>query len=327
MSAVLIGSFFALCLAGVPIAFAMGLSTLLGILFHGSLPLSLLAQRTLVGVDSYALLAVPFFILAGNLMNSGGITGQIIRLAVALVGRFRGGLALTSVLAATIFSGLSGSAAADASALGKVLIPAMKRQGYAPGFAAALMASACVNGPIIPPSIPLVIYGLSASKGVSIVALFLGGLVPGLLLGLALMIAAYVISARRNYPTTRRGPLREIPRLVWPALPALMMPVIILVGVTGGVVTVTESATIAVLYALLVGFFVYRELKLADLWPILVQTALDTALVMFIIALSAGFGWLLAVSGLTAQLASGIASLSNDPLIILMLINVLLLVI
>ena len=182
MSAVLIGSFFALCLAGVPIAFAMGLSTLLGILYHGSLPLSLLAQRTLVGVDSYALLAVPFFILAGNLMNSGGITDQIIRLAVALVGRFRGGLALTSVLAATIFSGLSGSAAADASALGKVLIPAMKRQGYGGGFSAALMAAACVNGPIIPPSIPLVIYGLSAGKGVSIIALFLGGLIPGLLL-------------------------------------------------------------------------------------------------------------------------------------------------
>ena len=327
MSAILIGSFFALCLAGVPIAFAMGLSTLIGILYHGSLPLSLLAQRTLVGVDSYALLAVPFFILAGNLMNSGGITDQIIRLAVALVGRFRGGLALTSVLAATIFSGLSGSAAADASALGKVLIPAMKRQGYGGGFSAALMAAACVNGPIIPPSIPLVIYGLSAGKGVSIIALFLGGIIPGLLLSIALMVMAYIISVRRNYPTTERVPLREIPRLVLPALWALMTPVIILVGVVGGVVTITESATIAVLYALLVGFFVYRELKLADLWPILVQTALDTALVMFIIAVSSGFGWLLAISGLPRELAAWIGSVSSDPLVILMMINVLLLVI
>jgi TRAP-type transport system large permease protein len=327
MSAILIGSFFALCLAGVPIAFAMGLSTLIGILYHGSLPLSLLAQRTLVGVDSYALLTVPFFILAGNLMNSGGITDQIIRLAVALVGRFRGGLALTSVLAATIFSGLSGSAAADASALGKVLIPAMKRQGYGGGFSAALMAAACVNGPIIPPSIPLVIYGLSAGKGVSIIALFLGGIIPGLLLSIALMVMAYIISVRRNYPTTERVPLREIPRLVLPALWALMTPVIILVGVVGGVVTITESATIAVLYALLVGFFVYRELKLADLWPILVQTALDTALVMFIIAVSSGFGWLLAISGLPRELAAWIGSVSSDPLVILMMINVLLLVI
>lgn len=327
MSTVLIGSFFLLVMLAVPIAFAMGLAVVLAILWQGSLPLTLMAQRTLVGADSYALLAIPFFILAGNLMNLGGITARIIDLAMSMVGRFKGGLALTSVMASMIFSGLSGSAAADASALGKVLIPAMKRQGYSPGFAAALMASACVNGPIIPPSIPLVIYGLSVGKGVSIIALFLGGLVPGLLLGIALMISAYWISRRRNYPVTARVPLRDIPRLTLPAIPALLMPVIILVGVTGGVVTVTESATVAVLYALLVGFFVYRQLRIRDLWPILVQTALDTALVMFIIALSAGFGWLLAVSGLTRQLADGIAAVSQDPLVILMLINVLLLVI
>jgi tripartite ATP-independent transporter DctM subunit len=327
MSTVLIGGFFALVLLGIPIGFAMGLAALLAILAHGTMPMSLLAQRTLVGVDSYALLAVPFFILAGNLMNSGGITSQIIGLAVAIVGRFRGGLALTSVLAATIFYGLSGSAAADASALGKVLIPAMKRQGYSGGFSAALMAAACVNGPIIPPSIPLVIYGLSAGKGVSIIALFLGGVIPGLLLSGALMIMAYIISVRRNYPTSDRVPLRKIPRIAIPALWALMTPVIILVGVVGGVVTITESATVAVLYSMLVGFFVYRELRVKDLWPILVQTALDTALVMFVIALSSGFGWLLAVSGLPRELAAWIGSLSDSPVVILMLINVLLLVI
>ena len=327
MSTVLIASFFLMVVLAVPIAFAMGLAVVLAILWQGSLPLTLMAQRTLVGADSYALLAIPFFILAGNLMNLGGITARIIDLAMSMVGRFKGGLALTSVMASMIFSGLSGSAAADASALGKVLIPAMKRQGYSPGFAAALMASACVNGPIIPPSIPLVIYGLSVGKGVSIIALFLGGLVPGLLLGVALMISAYWISRRRDYPVTARVPLRDIPRLALPAIPALLMPVIILVGVTGGVVTVTESATLAVLYALLVGFFVYRQLRIRDLWPILVQTALDTALIMFIIALSAGFGWLLAVSGLTRQLADAIAAVSQNPLVILMLINVLLLVI
>jgi tripartite ATP-independent transporter DctM subunit len=327
MSTILIGSFFLLVFLAVPIAFAMGLAAVLAVLWQGTLPLTLVAQRTLVGADSYALLAIPFFILAGNLMNVGGITTRIIDLAMAMVGRFRGGLALTSVVAAMIFSGLSGSAAADASALGKVLIPAMKRQGYSPGFAAALMASACVNGPIIPPSIPLVIYGLSAGKGVSIIALFLGGCIPGLLLGIALMIGAYIISVRRNYPTTARIPLREIPRLVLPAIPALLMPVIILVGVVGGVVTVTESATVAVLYALFVGFFIYRRLQVRDLWPILVQTCLDTALVMFIIALSGAFSWLLAVSGLTAQLAAWIGAFSRDPLVVLMLINVLLLVI
>ncbi len=255
MSTILIGGFFLLVMFGFPIGFAMGIATMGAIWAHDTLPMTLLAQRTLVGADSYALLAIPFFILAGNLMNGGGITEQIVRLAMSMVGRFRGGLALTSVLAAMIFSGLSGSAAADASALGKVLIPSMKRQGYGGGFAAALMAAACVNGPIIPPSIPLVIYGLSVGKGAPIIDLFLGGLVPGVLLGIALMIAAYVISVRRNYPTTERVPFREIPAYFVQAAWGLMMPVIILSGVVGGIFTVTESATIAVLYAGFVGFF------------------------------------------------------------------------
>jgi tripartite ATP-independent transporter DctM subunit len=327
MNTVLIGGFFLLCLFGFPIAFAMGISTLLAIVAHGGLPMSLLAQRSIVGADSYALLAIPFFILSGNLMNGAGMTQRIIDMAMAMVGRFRGGLALTSVLASMIFSGLSGSAAADASALGKVLIPAMKKQGYGGGFAAALLASACVNGPIIPPSIPLVIYGLSAGGGVSIVALFLGGIVPGIMLGLGLMIPTYLIAVKRKYPITVAVPLREIPKYVLPALPALGMTVIILVGVVGGIVTVTESATIAIVYALFVGFFVYRELDWKTLWPALVNTALDTAMVMFIIALSSGFGWLLAVGGLPRMAASWIASVSSDPLVILMLINVLLLII
>lgn len=327
IATVLIGVFFVLLAVSVPIAFAMGLATVAAILAHDTLPMTLLAQRALVGAESYALLAIPFFILAGNLMNGGGLTNQIVRLAMAFVGRFKGGLALTSVLAAMIFSGLSGSAAADASALGKVLIPTMKRQGYGGGFAAALMAAACVNGPIIPPSIPLVIYGLSVGSGAPIIDLFLGGIIPGVLLGISLMIAAYIISVKRNYPTTEKVPLREIPGYIRRAAWGLLMPVIILSGVVGGIVTVTESATIAVLYAGFVGFFIYKELTLKQIWPILVQTAIDTALVMFIIALSAGFGWLLAVSGLPRQLGLWIASLSSDPVVILMMINVLLLIV
>jgi C4-dicarboxylate transporter DctM subunit len=327
IATILIGVFFILLAVSVPIGFAMGLASVAAIMAHDTLPMGLLAQRTIVGSESYALLAIPFFILAGNLMNGGGLTDQIVRLAMAFVGRFRGGLALTSVLAAMIFSGLSGSAAADASALGKVLIPAMKRQGYGGGFAAALMASACVNGPIIPPSIPLVIYGLSVGAGAPIIDLFLGGVVPGILLGIALMIAAYIISVRRNYPVTEKVPFREIPTYIKNASWGLVMPVIILSGVVGGIVTVTESATIAVVYAAFVGFFVYKELTVRQIWPILVQTALDTALVMFIIALSAGFGWLLAVSGLPRQLGLWIASISRDPVIILMIINVLLFIV
>jgi TRAP-type transport system large permease protein len=327
IATILIGVFFILLAVSVPIAFAMGLATVAAILAHDTLPMTLLAQRALVGAESYALLAIPFFILAGNLMNGGGLTDQIVRLAMAFVGRFKGGLALTSVLAAMIFSGLSGSAAADASALGKVLIPTMKRQGYGGGFAAALMAAACVNGPIIPPSIPLVIYGLSVGNGAPIIDLFLGGVIPGVMLGISLMIAAYIISVKRDYPTTEKVPFREIPGYIRRAAWGLFMPVIILSGVVGGIVTVTESATIAVLYAGFVGFFIYKELTLKQIWPILVQTAIDTALVMFIIALSAGFGWLLAVSGLPRQLGLWIASQSSDPLVILMIINVILLIV
>jgi tripartite ATP-independent transporter DctM subunit len=327
MSAALMFGFVALILIGVPIAFAMGIASLLAIMAHGGLPFSLLAQRALVGADSYALLAIPFFILAGNLMNYGGITSRLVDFANAVVGRFRGGLAQTTVLSTMLFSGISGSAVADATALGKVLIPAMKKQGYSAPFAGALMAASSVNGPIIPPSIPMVIYGLSVGKGVSIAALFLGGVVPGLLLGLSLMGMAYYISVKRNYPVFEQVPWRAIPRRAMPALWAIMMPVIILVGVTGGIFTVTESAAVAVLYAAFIGLVVYRELKIQDLVSILVQTALDSALVMFIIALASGFGYLMAISGLPRDIAAWISSVSTNPYVILLLINVLLLIV
>lgn len=327
MSAVLIGGFIVLLLIGFPIAFAMGAATLLAILASGNLPISLLDQRALVGADSYALLAIPFFILTGNLMNYGGITGRIIHLANAVVGRFRGGLAQTTVLATMLFSGISGSAVADASALGKVLIPAMKKQGYGGPFSAALMASCSVCGPIIPPSIPLVIYALSVGKGISVAALFIGGVVPGVMLGVSLMLMAYYISVRRKFPVNDAVPWRELPTRALPAIPAILTPVIILVGVTAGIVTVTESAAIAVLYALFVGIVVYRGLKLKDIFPILVQTALDSALVMIIIAMASGFGYLLAISGLPNTIASWISKISTHPTVILMAINVLLLIV
>ena len=327
MAGVLMLSFTVLMVIGLPIAFAMAIAAIATVAHHESLPWSVFILRAVIGADSYSLLAIPFFMLAGNIMNVGGITTRIIDFANACVGRFSGGLGLTTVMSCMVFSGVSGSAVADATALGKVLIPGMKRAKYDPGFSAAITASASVMGPIIPPSIPLVIYGLSVGNGAPIIDLFLGGIVPGVLLGVSLMLAAYIISVKRDYPTTESVPFREIPRYIRNAAWGLMMPVIILSGVVGGIVTVTESATIAVLYAAFVGFFVYKELHLKQIWPILVQTAIDTALVMFIIALSSGFGWLLAVSGLPKALGLWIASLSNDPLIILMIINVILLII
>lgn len=327
MASVLMIGFLVLLTIGLPIAFAMGLATILAIAWHGTLPFSLFAQRALIGADSYSLLAIPFFILAGNLMNVGGITERIITFANACVGRFTGGLGLTTVMSCMVFSGVSGSAVADASALGKVLIPGMKRQGYDGGFAASVTAAASVMGPIIPPSIPLVIYGLSVGKGVSVAALFLGGVIPGLMLALGLSIVVYIIAKKRNYPKHEAVPFRQLVSAAGQAGWALFMPVLILVGITGGIVTVTESAAIAVLYAAFVGMVIHRELTWRNIGPIFVQTALDTAVVMIIIAFASGFGWLMAVSGLPRQVAGIITSISDNPLIILLMINGLLLVV
>jgi C4-dicarboxylate transporter DctM subunit len=327
MSAVLMVVFIIFIAIGLPIAFAMALATVVAIDFHGAMPFSLLTQRSAIGANSFSLLAIPFFIFAGNLMNVGGITDRIITFANALVGRFTGGLGLTTVLSCMVFSGVSGSAVADATALGKVLIPGMKKQHYEPGFAAAVTASASVMGPIIPPSIPLVIYGLSVGNGVSVAALFLSGVVPGILLGGLLMIVTYMIAKKRNYPVNEAVPMREVWRSAANASWALAMPFLILLGVTGGIVTVTESAAFIVLYALFVGMVIHRELKWQDLGPVLVQTGLDTAVVMIIIAFASGFGWLMAISGLPKDIALWIGNYSKDPLVILFLINGLLLIV
>ncbi|PTM40975.1 TRAP transporter large permease [Bosea sp. 124] len=327
MAGVLMLSFTGLMLIGLPIAFAMALAAIVTIANHPSLPYSVFVQRALIGADSYSLLAIPFFILAGNIMNVGGITVRIISFANACVGRFSGGLGLTTVMSCMVFSGVSGSAVADATALGKVLIPGMKRSGYAPGLAAAITASASVMGPIIPPSIPLVIYALSVGKGVSVAALFLGGVVPGLLLGAGLAVAVYFVARARRYPVHEAVPMRQLMSAGVKAIWALMMPFVILFGVTGGIVTVTESAAIAVLYALFVSMVVHRELSWRQLWGICVQSGLDSAVVMIIIAFAAGFGWLMAISGLPRQIATAIAAISDNPLVILLLINLLLLVV
>ncbi|MGL4495064.1 MAG: TRAP transporter large permease [Beijerinckiaceae bacterium] len=327
MSAILMGVFIVLIAIGLPIAFAMALAAIATIAGHPSLPYSVFIQRALIGADSYSLLAIPFFILAGNIMNVGGITARIINFANACVGRFSGGLGLTTVMSCMVFSGVSGSAVADATALGKVLIPGMKKAGYDPAFSASVTASASVMGPIIPPSIPLVIYGLSVGKGVSVAALFLGGVVPGIMLGIGLAIVTFLIARARRYPVHEAVPMGEVMRSASKAIWALLMPFVILFGVTGGVVTVTESAAFAVLYALFVSMVIHRELGMKDLWPILVQSGLDSAVVMIIIAFASGFGWLMAVSGLPREIAAWIGAFSTNPLVILMLINGLLLIV
>ncbi|WP_366554581.1 TRAP transporter large permease [Aquibaculum sediminis] len=327
MSAILIGSFFVLLLLGLPLAFAMGVAAIGLILGHGVFPLSLVPQRALLGADAFALLAIPFFILAGNLMNRGGMTDRIIGVANAVVGRFTGGLAMGNVAASLFFGGVSGSAVADTTAVGSTLIPAMKKEGYGGPFSAAITAASSICGPIIPPSIPLVLYALIAGGGVSIGALFLAGIVPGLMLGFGLMALSWIIARRRGYPVHGAVSPRVFLMRLASALPALVMPAIILVGVVGGVFTVTESAAIAVLYALLVGTLVYRELTKKDLAEVLSRSALEAAAVMIIVAMASLFGWLMAVTGLPRQLSNLLLSITDDPLLLLLVINVLLLVI
>lgn len=327
MASILMLSFVVLMAIGLPIAFAMALAAIVTLANHPTLPFSIFVHRALIGADSYSLLAIPFFILAGNIMNVGGITTRIIAFANACVGRFSGGLGLTTVMSCMVFSGVSGSAVADATALGKVLVPGMRQAGYDPGFSAAVTASASVMGPIIPPSIPLVIYGLSVGKGISVAALFLGGVVPGILLGAGLAIVTFLIARARRYPVHRAAPWRELLGSAKNAIWALMMPFVILFGVTGGVVTITESAAFAVLYALFVSMVIHRELNWRKLWAIFIQSGLDSAVVMIIIAFAATFGWLMAVSGLPRQIAAWIAGVSSNPLVILMLINGLLLIV
>ena len=324
MTAVLILTFFLLLAIGAPVAVAMGLTGAIAVFMIGDIPPEVIAQRFVTGVDSFPLLAVPFFILAGALMNTGGTTQRLVAFANVLVGRFTGGLGHVNVVSNMIMAGMSGSAAADAAGTGSVLIPAMARAGYRPPSAAALTAAASTIGPIIPPSIPFVVFGVLAS--VSIGRLFLGGAIPGLLMGLYLMIAVYIIAKRRGYARGEKPTRQQVWTAFKDALPALMLPVIIIWGIVGGVVTPTEAAVIAVLYALFLGTVVYRELTWKTIWAMFGEAAMTTASVMFIVAASALLAWVLTRQQAGPALVKLVTSVSTDPTVILLMLNVLLLV-
>ncbi len=316
--------FLLLLAVGAPVAVAMGLTGAIAVVLLGDIPLEVIAQRFVTGVDSFPLLAVPFFILAGALMNTGGTTQRLVALANVLVGRFTGGLGHVTVVSNMIMAGMSGSAAADAAGTGSVLIPAMVRSGYSRAFSAALTAAASTIGPIIPPSIPFVVFGVLAS--VSIGRLFLGGAIPGVLMGLYLMVAVYLIAKRRGYARGRPPTGAEIKTAVWEAIPALMLPVIIIWGIVSGVVTPTEAAVLAVLYALFLGLFVYRELDWRALHRIFGEAALTTASVMFIVAAAALLAWVLTREQAGPALVRLVLSISTDPYIVLLVLNIILLI-
>lgn len=320
-----LGIFFFFVLLSVPIAFAIGLTSLSIIHIKGTLPTTLVTQTLLTGVDNFSLLAIPFFMLAGEIMNAGGITRRIVQFANSLVGHIKGGLAQVNIIGSMFFAGISGSAVADASALGGILIPAMTQRGYHKDFAAGVTAGAAVIGPIIPPSIPMVVYGVTA--GVSIGKLFLAGFIPGVLIGVGQMVVAYLIARKRGYAAEPRASFGQIVKSFGETFLALLMPVIILGGILGGIFTATEASVVAAVYALIVAVFVYREVKIPELYQVFLNAATTTATILIIVGAAAGLGWVLASEQVPQQLAQSILGISKNPLVILLIINILLLIV
>lgn len=313
-------------LVGLPIAAGLGLVA--GVTMwvtSGPELLVIFIQRAYAATTSFPLLAIPFFILAGNLMNVGGTTERIFVVAKLLIGQVRGGLAHVNVLASMLFAGMSGSAVADAAGLGAIEIRAMVKEGYTARYAATITAVSSTIGPIVPPSIPFVIYGSLAN--VSVGALFLAGILPGLLLGVGLMIAIAVSATRRQLPrSSAKPPLAEALRTVRRAAPALMLPPLILAVIFTGLATPTEAAVVAAAAAFCLGRFVYRELSLADFWDTLWETARQTAQVMLIIAMSAPFGWVLIQQQIPDAILGALLTLSSSPWVILIIVNLVLLI-
>lgn len=311
-----------LMLAAVPIAFTLALSVLVVVLLMGGVSPMIVVQQIQSGVDALLLLAIPFFLLAGDLMSTSGMTDRLLAFTNTLLGRYRGGLAMSNVAAATFIAGISGSAVADTSALGRVLIPAMIREGYHPGFAAALNASANIVGPIIPPSITFIIIGVLTN--LSITRLFIAGVVPGLVYSGAMLVIAYVISRRRNYPVHGRATWAQIWRTFCKSFWALLMPIWIIVGIRTGIFNVTECSAVAVVYALIVGSLVYRGITLAGFTQSLLRTARTTAVIMLVIGAAQAVSWFLAYNAIPEALGAWIVSVSNSPWLFLMLVNILL---
>lgn len=325
ITATLFGVLVVLMALGIPVAFAMGLASAAAVSASSGLPLIGLAQKMFSGIDSFPLMAVPFFLLAAELMTGGALTEVLLRFAAQFVGHRRGGLGHTSILTLTFFSGISGSAIADAAGPGSMLIRMMRNAGYDAGYAAALVAATAVVGPIIPPSIIMIIYALQDPR-VSVIELFWAGIIPGLLISAALAATNHVTSCKRHYRSdNHRATPGELARNTIRAVPALFLPVLIIGGIHSGAFTPTEASVVAVFYALGAGAFIYQTLTWAKLPAILVRSALLTASVLFIVAMSATFAWVLTVARVPQAMAQWIGSLELAPMVFLMAVNVLLL--
>ncbi|MDR6955714.1 tripartite ATP-independent transporter DctM subunit [Ancylobacter sp. 3268] len=321
---VLFGSFVALMAIGTPIAFCLGISSLATVLYMG-LPAIVVFQQLNSGINVFAMMAIPFFIFAGDLMVRGGIAVRLIRFAAGLVGHLRGGLGQVNIVASTLFGGISGSAVADASAVGGLMIPQMAKRGYDRDYAVNVTVNAAIIALMIPPSHNMILYSIAAGGNVSVADLFTAGVVPGLLLALALMVTAWWVAKRRGYPSEPFPGFARLGFFFLSSLPGLLLIGIIFGGVRSGVFTATESSCIAVLYALLVAVLVYRELDWAGFVEATLGAVRTTAMVLLVIGAAASFGWLMAYLQVQQSTIALIRSISEDPIMVLLLINVVLL--
>ena len=321
----LVGGVILLMLAGVPVALSLAGGSLIFLLITDQVPLLAVTQRMMGNIDSFSLLAIPFFILAGNLMNTGGITKRIFTFAGSLFGWLPGGLGYVNVGASIIFSGMSGAAVADAGGLGSIEIQAMRENGYDDEFAIGVTAASSTIGPIIPPSLPMIIMGVVG--GISIGDLFIGGIVPGLLMGLAISLMILYYAIKRNYRTINKFNLKNVWNSFRHAFLALMTPVLIIGGILGGIFTPTEAAVAASVYSLFLGLFVYKSLTFKGLGKIIFDTAEMTASILLIVSAAGIFAWILTTNRMAEVFASGLLSLTDNRIILLLLINLVLLIV
>ncbi len=326
ISLILFGGFAALLIISVPIAIALGMASTIALLYSGKVSSSYIAQGLVTSIDSFPLMAVPFFILAGDLMGQGGLSRRLLEVGNTIFGRYTGGMAIIAIVTCMFFAAISGSGPATVAAIGGIMLPTMLRHGYNSGYSVGLVAAAGSIGIIIPPSIPMIIYAVSAN--VSITQMFLAGIIPGLFIGVALIITAYVKARKAGYKGfDRRYKASEIWASVWDAKWALLVPIIILGGIYGGVFTPTEAAAVGVIYGFVIGFFVYKELKLSDLYKVVSGSALTSATVVLIVGTATIFGRVLAIERIPFHIAEYIVSLTDSAVLILVLVNILLLVV
>ncbi len=326
MVTLIFSTFFPMLIIGVPVAFCLALTTIFVYYQMGDPRLFMqIPQKMFASMENPLLLAIPFFIMTGEIMNRARITDKLMDLASALVGFMRGGLAHTNIVASMLFAGITGSAVSDTVAIGSIMMPAMTREGYGEDYSAAVTASSSVIGPIIPPSIPMLIY--ASVMNVSIAGLFLSGMLPGILVGLALMAAAYLVAVKKGYGERRPFiGFRNLAAAMFHGVPALLMPIIIMGGILGGFFSPTQASAVAALYGLAVGFLFYRTLKLKDLGPILKHTVKSTAMIMFLLACAKSFSWLISYAQLVEHVAEAFLTITTNKYLFLLMVNLILLV-